>query len=269
MSLPDELAIPLAREWSRLAPLITDAHWVQTTESTMNLVQAMAGGSREGVLIVADEQIAGRGRRGRVWSSPPGAGLYFSVLLRPPVSPLSQTNPSVVGLLTLAAGTGVTDGVVASTGLQTQLKWPNDVLVGRSKLAGILAEGVAVGTSEQAVVLGVGVNVSAAAYPSEIAMRATSLETELGRAVDRGEVLAQTLVGIAHWYRALLEARYDEVLRAWREAAPSAVGTTVEWTTPQGRRTGVTAGIDDSGALLVRTASGIERLIAGEVTWTL
>lgn len=266
MHLPDELAAPLSREWARLALLVTQAHWVPTTASTMDLAQAMA---REGLLIVADEQTAGRGRRGRAWSSPPGTGLYFSVVLRPPASRTAAGDRSVVGLLTLAAGVGVADGIGAATGLQTQLKWPNDVLVGRRKLAGILAEGVAVGTPEQAVVLGVGVNVSTGSFPPEIAMRATALETELGRPVDRGEVLAQTLIGIAHWYRALLEARYDEVLYAWRKAAPSATGTAVKWTTPQGAHTGVSAGIDDTGALLVRTSAGIERLIAGEVTWAL
>jgi len=269
MSLPDDLAIPLSREWARLAPLVTRAHWVASTESTMDLAQRMAS---EGVLVVADEQTAGRGRRGRAWASPPGAGLYFSVVLRPPMPSVrgdASLGPSALGLLTLSAGVGVADGIVAATGLHAQLKWPNDVLVGRRKLAGILAEGIAVGTPEQAIVLGVGINVSVASFPPEIAMRATSLETELGRSIDRGEVLAQTLVGLAHWYRALLEARYDEVLQAWRKGAPSAVGTTVEWTTAHGLQSGVTAGIDDAGALLVRTTTGTERLIAGEVVWAL
>jgi BirA family transcriptional regulator, biotin operon repressor / biotin---[acetyl-CoA-carboxylase] ligase len=259
MPLPDDLAGPMSREWSRLAPLVTDVHWVASTPSTMDLVQTLAGSTRDGLVVVADEQTAGRGRRGRIWASPPGAGLYFSILSRPPAQ--------AIGLLTLAAGVGVTDGVLASTGLHTELKWPNDVLVGRRKLAGILAEGIGLGTPDQAVVLGVGLNVSAAAYPPDVATRATSLETELGRDIDRGEVLAQTLVATARWYRALLEARYDEVLQAWRAAAPSAIGTTVTWTTPQGSQTGVTAGIDESGALLVRTPHGTERLIAGEVTW--
>jgi BirA family biotin operon repressor/biotin-[acetyl-CoA-carboxylase] ligase len=259
-SLPEELSEPLSRAWSSLSPLVRDVHWVAQTGSTMDLAQAMAGAARDGLLVVADEQTAGRGRRGRTWASPPGAGLYFSLLLRPPV-------PSVLGLLTLAAGVGVGDGVVAATGLRTHLKWPNDVLVERRKLAGILAEGLAVGTPDQAVVLGVGVNVSAGAYPPDVASRATSLESELGRTVDRGEVLTQILAAMARWYRALLEARYDEVLEAWRAAAPSATGTKVEWATPDGVRRGVTAGIDGSGALLVRTPAGIERLIAGEVTW--
>jgi BirA family biotin operon repressor/biotin-[acetyl-CoA-carboxylase] ligase len=274
--LPEDLAAPMHREWTRIAPPVTRVRWIASAPSTMDVAQA--DGS-DGLLVIADEQTAGRGRRGRTWSSPPGAGLYFSLLLRPPISaPLKGlpsaresggTGPSVLGLLTLAAGVGVAEGIAASTGLQTELKWPNDVLVGRRKLAGILAEGVAVGTPEQAVVLGVGLNVSTASFAPAIATRATSLDTELGRAVDRGEVLAQALVGIARWYRALLEARYDEVLKAWRRAAPSAVGTTVAWTTPHGSLTGVTAGIDDDGALLVRTPAGLERLIAGEVTWAL
>lgn len=260
MSLPDDLVIPLSREWSRLAPFVTEVQWMASVQSTMDLVQGMAATAREGLLVIADEQTAGRGRRGRVWSSPPGAGLYFSVLLRPPTA--------AIGLLTLTAGVGVTDGIAASTGLQTHLKWPNDVLVERRKLAGILAEGVAVGAPGQAVVLGIGLNVSAAAYAPDVGERATSLETELGRVVDRGEVLTHVLVATAHWYRALVEARYDEVLQAWRSVAPSAVGATVEWSTPQGAKTGVTAGIDETGALLVRTTRGIDRLIAGEVTWT-
>lgn len=233
----------------------------------MDLVQGMADATA-GLLVVADEQTAGRGRRGRAWVSPPGAGLYFSLLLRPPLDKASATGgPSALGLLTLAAGVAVHDGVAASTGLAPHLKWPNDALVGRHKLAGVLAEGIAVGTPEQAVVLGVGVNVSPAAYPPEVADRATSLETELGRSVDRGEVLAQILVALARWYGMLIEARYDDVLDAWRRAAPSAAGARVEWKTPAGVRTGVTAGVDRSGALLVRTPEGTERLIAGEVVW--
>lgn len=261
IDVPSELALPLTRERDRMTPFASDVRWLARTASTMDLVQAAAETAPEGLLVVADEQTAGRGRRGRVWASPAGAGLYFSALLRPP------RQPSAMALLTLAMGVGVAEGVAAATGLRTELKWPNDVLVGRRKLAGILAEGVAVGTPAQAVVLGVGLNILSSAYPPDVAKRATSLEDELGRPVDRGEVLAQVLVALARWYRVLCEARYDEVLDAWRAAAPSAVGATIEWATPRGVRRGVTAGVDESGALLVRTSEGVERLIAGEVTW--
>jgi BirA family biotin operon repressor/biotin-[acetyl-CoA-carboxylase] ligase len=208
------------------------------------------------VVVVADEQSAGRGRRGSTWASPPGAGLYFSYVARPNINGLS--------LLTLAAGVAVRDGISASTGLMPDLKWPNDVIVGRRKLAGILAEGIAIGTPEQAVIIGVGLNLQPAAYPPEVSARATSLEGELGRSIDRGSVLAHVLSAL--WNRlAQLEQSPGDILQAWRTAAPSANGTRVEW---EGRA-GVTAGVDEAGALLVRTASGTQRVIAGELQWHL
>jgi BirA family biotin operon repressor/biotin-[acetyl-CoA-carboxylase] ligase len=194
-----------------------------------------------------------------VWVSPPGAGRYFSYLARPPL----MGNASLP-LLTLAAGVAVCEGIAAAVGLAPQLKWPNDVLVGRRKLAGILADGLAVGTAEQAVVIGVGVNLRPASYPPEVAARATSLEGELGRAVERGPVLAEVLAALSDRL-ATLERCPGDILQAWRAAAPSATGTRVEWD----GRTGTTAGIDDTGALLIRTSSGIERVMAGELTWYL
>jgi BirA family transcriptional regulator, biotin operon repressor / biotin---[acetyl-CoA-carboxylase] ligase len=237
-----------------------------TVGSTMDVALGEAHrGAGAGLLLIADEQTVGRGRRGHEWASPPGAGLYFSLLLRPPVERSGRA--SLLALLTLGAGVAVAEGVTASTGLNVGLKWPNDVLVERRKLAGVLAEGVALGTSAQSVVLGIGINVSEAALPTPIVRRATSLAAELGRVVDRGDVLAAVLAALARQYRSLLDARYDDVLNAWRVQAPSSVGTEIEWDAPHGVSRGVTAGIDDSGALLVRTTSGVERIIAGEIRW--
>ncbi len=115
--------------------------------------------------------------------------------------------------------------------------------------------------------LGVGINVQRASYPPEIAARATSIEAELGRSIDRTILLDELLVTIPARYNRLCQGDADDILRAWRIAAPSARGTRVEWSTPQGPRHGVTAGIDDAGALLVQTASGLERIIAGEIRW--
>jgi BirA family biotin operon repressor/biotin-[acetyl-CoA-carboxylase] ligase len=106
-----------------------------------------------------------------------------------------------------------------------------------------------------------------AAYPPDVVARATSLEAELGREVDRGLVLAETLAALAGRYADLTAGRFDAILGAWRDLAPSSRGTMVEWTTPDGLRRGRTEGIDDRGALLVRTAAGLERIIAGELTW--
>jgi BirA family biotin operon repressor/biotin-[acetyl-CoA-carboxylase] ligase len=219
-------------------------------------------GAAHGVVIVADEQTAGRGRRGTTWVSPPGAGLYFSFIARP--GRATEGAASTLPLLTLAAGVGVRDGIKIATGLAADLKWPNDVIVDRRKLAGILAEGVAIGSPDQAVVIGVGVNVQPAAYPPEIAARATSLEGELGKAVERDTVLTEILIALGDRL-ATLERRPGDILQAWRAASPNAIGTRVEW---DGKH-GTTAGIDDGGALLVKTAAGVERIIAGELRWML
>jgi BirA family biotin operon repressor/biotin-[acetyl-CoA-carboxylase] ligase len=164
----------------------------------------------------------------------------------------------------LAAGVGVRDGIGAATGLAPDLKWPNDVIVGKRKLAGILAEGLAIGTPQQAVIIGVGINIQPAAYPPDVAARATSIESELGRAIDGDQVLDSVLTCL--WDRlAQLEESPGDILQAWRAASPNANGTRVEW---DGKH-GVTAGIDETGALLVKTSDRIERIIAGELRWML
>jgi len=165
-------------------------------------------------------------------------------------------------ITTLAAGVAIVEGIAEATGLQADLKWPNDLFVARRKLAGVLAEGVA-----DAVVLGYGINVGPAAYPSELSARATSLESELGRPVDRPLLFAETLAALAARYDDLLAGRFDAILDAWRARAPACQGARVSWTTPAGDQSGITDGIDDQGALLVRTGDRIERIVAGELTW--
>jgi biotin-(acetyl-CoA carboxylase) ligase len=111
------------------------------------------------------------------------------------------------------------------------------------------------------------VNVSPAAYPPDLNDRVTSLESELGRPVDRAAVCAETIAAIAARYDDLLDARFDAILDAWRARAPASHGARVSWDDPTGRRSGVTAGIDDLGALLVRSGATVQRIVAGEVRW--
>lgn len=258
--LPADLSAALAALRDRRPDLRLDIRWHASLPSTMDEASALAAaGAAHGVVVGADQQTAGRGRRGRVWESPVGAGLYFTFLARPSVQATAA-----LPLLTLAAGVAVHDGIRAALGLPTHLKWPNDVIIGRRKLAGILAEGLAIGTASQAVVIGVGLNVQPSSYAPEVAARATSLEGELGRSVDRGHVLAEVLAALSDRLT-VLEQSPGDILQAWRAASPSATGTRVEWD----GRTGTTAGIDDSGALLIRTSSGVERVIAGELSWNL
>ncbi|MGH9218826.1 MAG: biotin--[acetyl-CoA-carboxylase] ligase, partial [Vicinamibacterales bacterium] len=251
-----------------------DVRWYESVPSTMDVAAALAAeGAPDGVVVAAQQQTAGRGRRGATWQSPPGAGLYFSIIVRPtfakatvgkPGPHAASTSPAPLSLITLAAGVGVRDGISAATGLAADLKWPNDLLVNRRKLSGILAEGHAVGTAAQAVVIGIGINLEPAAYPPEVSARATSLAGELGRAIDRDSVFAVILRALCDRLAAI-DGKPGDILQAWRAASPSAVGTRVEW---EGHR-GVTAGIDDSGALLVKTSTGVERIIAGDIHWNL
>ena len=235
-----------------------DIRWYDSVPSTMDVATALASqGAPHGVVVAAHEQTAGRGRRGSTWASPAGAGLYFSFIARP-------RDARRIPFMTLAAGVGVRDGVRSATGLNPDLKWPNDLLVDRKKLAGILAEGHALGSCDEAVVIGVGVNVRPAAYPPDVTARATSVEGELGRAIDRDVLLSEILDGLQHRLLTLSQNPGD-ILQAWRAASPSAMGAHVEW---DGHH-GVTAGIDESGALLVKTATGLERIIAGQIHWNL
>ena len=260
---PDVLAA-VGAAISRGVPLPLDVRWYSTVASTMDLAeQAARTHAGEGLVIVAEEQTEGRGRRGRAWSSPPGAGLYLTFLFRPP---LERTRP-VLGLLTLAAGVGVRDAVGRATGFWPALKWPNDLMVERRKLGGILSEGHSLGSAEQSVLVGVGINVRNAAHPPDVAARMTSLEAELGRLVERASLLEELLVAVPRAYDALRSGDADDILRTWREASPSAVGHAVEWRSAGGVTRGTTAGIDAAGALLVTTASGTERLVGGELIW--
>ncbi|HMJ81889.1 MAG TPA: biotin--[acetyl-CoA-carboxylase] ligase, partial [Vicinamibacterales bacterium] len=166
--LPAELAGLLAQSRARLGPFGT-VHFFSEVASTNDVAAPLP----EGAVVLADRQTAGRGRRGHAWFSPPGSGLYASVVLAPgrAADPVRATT-----LLTLAAGVALAEGVDAASGLRVDLKWPNDLYVSRRKLAGILAE-----ASAERVVLGFGINTSVASYPPDLDERVTSIESELGR----------------------------------------------------------------------------------------
>jgi BirA family biotin operon repressor/biotin-[acetyl-CoA-carboxylase] ligase len=254
--LPPDLAAALAAHGERLRQFGERVLYYDEVTSTNDLARHLADrGEGEGVVVIAHAQSAGRGRHGRVWASPPGAGLYFSTVLRPAAA--------AVPLLTIAAGVAVAEGVQAATGLACDLKWPNDVYVGERKLAGVLAEADA-----RYVVVGIGINVMPAAYPPDVAARATSIEDQLGRPVDRGLLLVECLSGLDRWYTELREGSRGALLDAWRARAASMLGRRVCWQSAGVERMGIATDIDDVGALLVRTADGMERIISGEVRWS-
>jgi BirA family biotin operon repressor/biotin-[acetyl-CoA-carboxylase] ligase len=260
-ALPADLDAALAGARRRLGAFGRELHYFEAVGSTNDVADQLAlAGAAEGTTVVADAQTAGRGRLGRTWYSPPGAGLYVSVVLRPGPDP----SPS---LWALVAGVGLAEALRLVSGLEVLIKWPNDLVVGRKKVCGILTEG---STSEgviRHVVIGFGINLRPAPYPADLADRATSLERELGRPVDRGLVLAVSLEGLASRVEHCRAYGVAELLDRWRALAPWSIGSPVEWSGPGGLRRGTTAGIDQNGALLVGAGGGIERIIAGEVRW--
>jgi BirA family transcriptional regulator, biotin operon repressor / biotin---[acetyl-CoA-carboxylase] ligase len=230
--------------------LWTSVEVVASTGSTN--ADLLARGGPEGQVLVAEEQTAGRGRAGRTWVSAPGASLTFSVLLRPTSVP-----PAARGWLPLLTGVAVAAAIrSAATGVAAVLKWPNDVLVGDRKLAGILAEQSPAG---DAVVVGVGLNVATpqVALPvSPNGLPATSLLVE-GAEVAREPLLTEILRGLERWYLAFRADPDPERsgLLAEYTAACATLGRTVRVELPAGRvLTGVAEGVDRGGRLLVRPA---------------
>lgn len=232
--------------------------------------RAAERGAPDGTLVIAGQQVAGRGRAGHQWYSPAGAGLYLSVV----VDTRAGAAPDRVGALTLAAGVAVAEGLHAASGLPVRIKWPNDLVMapagtvrGARKLAGILAEGQVDGAALTRVVVGIGVNVGAAPWPAEISARTTSLEEELGRPVDPGLVLGALLSRLGAWLGRGRAGEAAAVSARWQRLGVGASGATVEIPSPVGGRRGVTCGLADDGALLVRHGAEVERVVGGEVRW--
>ena len=197
--------------------------------STNDLAARLAEqGCPDSTIVVADEQIAGRGRGGHTWYSPPGAGLYTSVVVD---ARLGDAPADWTRWLTLAAGVAISEGLHAASGLPVAIKWPNDLVIapsgtvrGARKLGGILAEARSDGGLLTHVIVGFGVNVQRSAFPPEISARATSLEDELGREVDRGRVLAASLRRLLTWLRRLRAGQTAAVVERWRELAVGRIG---------------------------------------------
>jgi BirA family transcriptional regulator, biotin operon repressor / biotin---[acetyl-CoA-carboxylase] ligase len=267
--VPGDVHRELLRQSARLGAIGTPLHWLRTTRSTNDVASSLVElGAEEGTTVVAEEQTAGRGRLGRTWCSAAGAGLYVSVILRPSSAiPSPAGNGNQPALITLAIGVAVGEAVRAVTGLPAELKWPNDVMIGKRKLAGILAEGSALASPGAAVVVGIGVNLQRTAYPPDVAARATSIEAETNRPADRAVILAEILACVSERYAQLRAGRFDAILSDWRRLAPSMPSAPVEWDSPRGVMHGHAEGIDEAGALVVRVGDRSERIIAGEVRW--
>jgi BirA family biotin operon repressor/biotin-[acetyl-CoA-carboxylase] ligase len=240
-----------------------DIRVFEQTTSTNDIAEKLArDGVAEGVVVFAESQTRGRGRLGRKWLSPARKGLWFSVLLRPPLRPQETTQ------LTVAAATALWRAVHAQTGLHPEIKWPNDLLARGRKFAGILTELSAELDRVKYVILGIGVdvNLDAADFPAELRRLSTSLKIECRRAVDRPELAVALLRELDRDYARICRGEFAAVADEWA-AHCTTLGRQVTIQTGERRVRGRAEALGEDGALLVRTEHGLlERVIGGDVT---
>ncbi|UCF87721.1 MAG: biotin--[acetyl-CoA-carboxylase] ligase [Nitrospiraceae bacterium] len=216
----------------------------------------------DGTVIVADTQKNGRGRFGRTWISPPGVNLYFTVILEP-FLPANE-----VSLITLMAAVAVASAIRKHTSIRAGIKWPNDILVGRKKVGGILTEMRSDTDMIHFMAVGIGVNVNMASdsVPEDLRPLITSLKEEKGRPVSRVQLLGMILSQLEYWYTQLIKKGRKTLISEWMRLNFT-IGNNVRVKTQNRIVSGTADGISDDGELFVRLASGaVERVFSGEVT---
>ena len=243
-------------------------HFSAVTDSTnTDALEAAREGAPHGSVYFADEQLAGRGRGDHAWESAAGQGLYVSVLLRPRI-PAAR-----LPLLPLAAGLAAADAIRAVTGLSAgqyvDLRWPNDLLIGPRKAGGILVEASSEANAKSGVaafaVVGVGINVHQRSFAPGLSTPATSLDMECGRRISRQLLLVSLLESLQREAMGLLDAESSRTVpRRVEETSTWVSGRQVEVYGPQACN-GVTAGLDEHGFLLVRTADGLVTVQTGGI----
>ncbi len=257
-ALPDTLIPPAVL--SELDTEIIGRRYLffEVVDSTNILAKEMAArGEPEGTVVAADYQTKGRGRLGRSWFSPKGKNLYFSVILRPPVS------ASFVFQLTMLSSVAVCEAL-RDLGVDALIKWPNDVFVGGRKICGILNEMETDGGKVRFVILGIGLNVNVRReeFPPDIREKATSVAVELGEEVSRRKIFVKVLAFLDKWYKHFLEGGKGDLFYFWREHNYT-LGKRVA---VDGRFEGFAIGISPYGELLVRKDDGsVVKVSAGDV----
>ncbi|OMF15121.1 biotin--[acetyl-CoA-carboxylase] ligase [Paenibacillus amylolyticus] len=257
----DATALQLALDttvFGRKAVLLT------STLSTQGDVLKLAEqGQDEGAVVIAEEQTGGRGRFGRKWFSPPGKGIWMSVLLRPDV-PLQHTPQ-----LTLLTGVAVCRAVRACTGADAGIKWPNDLLIDGRKVCGILLESTVEDHEVRFCIAGIGVDVNfdPEDYPEDLTTIATSLKMETGQPVDRTKLTAAILTELEQLYFLYQKEGFGVISALW-EALSVSMNREITVTNPHGVIEGKAIGLDPSGALIVEKHDGEHTLvISGEISW--
>ncbi|HKI51633.1 MAG TPA: biotin--[acetyl-CoA-carboxylase] ligase [Geothermobacteraceae bacterium] len=233
----------------------------QLASTNLTAMELGEAGAAEGLVVIAEQQTAGKGRLGRRWESPAGVNLYLSILLRPAMPPWEV--PRLTFLSAVAAARALQD----VTGLKVEVKWPNDLLVNGKKIAGLLNEMSAESDAVHHVVLGLGLNINMTAdqFPSELRYPATSVWLEKGTLTSRLDVVVALLEHFDRLYDEFLRCGMEPVRQAWQELF-AMLGKAVRVESGPASLKGVVAGIDEEGALLLQLPDGtIEKVLAGDV----
>ena len=252
----------------------TLAFYDQTDSTNVQAKRLAEEGAPDGTVVVADCQSAGRGRRGRTWTSPPGTNLYFTLLLRPKITPDKASMLTLV--MALAVAQGIQSTVDAPrTGIQSTvnapkvgIKWPNDIVIDGRKACGILTE-LSLSVEQDSIdylVIGTGINVARQSFPEELQGRAVSLE-EIYGAVNRSELLTNVLAAFEESYEQFLKAQGLENLRPAYDALLVNRDKSVRVLDPKGEYDGTARGIQNTGELIVELPDGsVKKVYAGEVS---
>jgi BirA family transcriptional regulator, biotin operon repressor / biotin---[acetyl-CoA-carboxylase] ligase len=263
VSSPDALhADDLVARLGKTRVVGRDIQVFEQTTSTNDVAEKLArDGVKEGAVVFAESQTKGRGRLGRKWMSPTRKGLWFSVLLRPHLHPQETTQ------LTVISATALRRAVKTVTGLSAEIKWPNDLLLGGKKAAGILTELSAEVDRVRHIIIGIGVDVNQDAdeFPAELRKTATSLRMEAGGEISRAELATEILRELDSDYTRICARKFSEVADEW-EAACVTIGKNVAVHLGDRQLRGRAESLDDDGALLIRTEHGhLERITGGDV----
>jgi BirA family biotin operon repressor/biotin-[acetyl-CoA-carboxylase] ligase len=264
VSVPDVLhADDLLARLGKTKVIGRDIRVFEQTTSTNDVIEKLArDGVKEGAVVFAESQTKGRGRLGRKWISPERKGLWFSVLLRPDLRPQETTQ------LTVASATALRRAIQSETGLRPEIKWPNDIVIGGKKVAGILTELSAELDKVRHVILGIGVdvNLGAGEFPPELRKLATSLKIESGKMISRAGLATAILRELDSDYARICGGFFADVADEWQDHCKT-IGRQVTIQIGERRIRGRAESLDDDGALLLRTDHGrLERITGGDVT---
>ncbi len=240
----------------------SDIAYYRTIDSTNNKAKQMAEeGAKHGTLVIADEQNNGRGRRGRVWKTPPASCIAMSLIVRP------QLSPEKASMLTLVMGLAVAATCQKMFALPAQIKWPNDVVIAGKKICGILTEMSAEMHAIHYLVIGVGINVNLKEFPEEIREVATSLELEAGHEVNRAKLICGCMEEFEKYYEKFIETGDLSGLKNAYNQLLVNQNNIVKVLEPGNEYTGISRGINEKGELLVEKEDHtVEAVFAGEVS---